>query len=105
MHEKRRRNRQGCRPGLRSNGFGQVTGRAGSVGACVAVGSAAACVRGACPKGKGRVRQSFTGSNRAAPGGLAVTPAASRVSKRAERGGLWAGVNIRFASLDAGRSA
>ena len=82
-----------------------MTGRSGSVGACVAVAWAAACVRGACPKGKGRVRQSFTGNNRAAPGRLAAATAGSRGSERAERGGLWAGVNIRFGSLDAGRSA
>ena len=83
-----------------------MTGRSDcSVGACVSVGAAGGCWRGACPKGRGRVRQSFTGNNRAAPGGLAATPAGSRGSKRTERGGLWAGVNIRFGSLDAGRSA
>ena len=90
-----RRNRKGVALDCAARA-GQQTGRAGSVGACVAVGSAGRRRR-RCREGRARVAQASAGDRRADPG----VPAASQalgleLARRAGRSGSGAGVDIRL---------
>lgn len=104
MHEKREKNRKES-PWTATKGAGQQTSRSGSVGACVAVGSAERWV----PEGlwgRGRVSSMGLSFDRAAgPACRTATPAGGRCGARWRRGGMGWSDNIRVGSLDAGKSA